>query len=746
MATQLNRLADNLLALLRAGQLAQAEAVARTLTQREPRNAFGWKVFGSLLARDTDRLEESVEALEQARRLAPQDAETLNSLAQARQGLGHLDEAIELYRHTLILQPERPEFWNNQGLVQQELKRLDEALESYDEALRRQPDFIKAHNNRGSVLRELGRMPEALASHERALALDPNHADSAFQRGLVLHELGRFNDALNAYSQALALAPLSVLALTNRGNILRVLGRYDEARTSLDLALAIQPASCETLNNLGILLYELGQLDNALEVLDAALYIRPDDAEALTNRGNVLKDQGRLDEALFCYRRALDRQPELLFPMQNRLFCLNYQAGIPHRRVFDEHCSFERDQAARIARLPAVRPVAKDSERRLRIGLVSGDFRFHSVAFFMLPILEQLDRQEFQVFCYSTDPRRDEVTQAFQRLADGWIDAAGLRPIALAERIRQDGIDLLFDLSGHTEGNALLAFAAKPAPVQLTWIGYPNTTGLTSMDYRLVDAVTDPPGEADTWHSERLIRLPMGFLCYRPWDLGVVLAVGPPPCLESGRITFGSFNNLAKVTPTTLELWSDVLQRMPDARLLLKSHTAADLKSWNSTAAYFVTRGIAPERVERLPRAPSYQAHLLQYRRIDVALDTYPYHGTTTTCEALYMGVPVVTLAGDRHVSRVGVSLLTRVGLTELIAHSGENYVEIAADLAHDQERLSGLRGGLRERLERSPLRDEIGFTRTLEGALRQMWRIWCAGESPRVFEVRPGTASHGRL
>jgi predicted O-linked N-acetylglucosamine transferase (SPINDLY family) len=658
---------DRLLGLLRTGQLPRAKIVARRLTASDPECALGWKVLGTLLVRDADSLA-ALPILEKARRLDPDDPETMNSLARAHQALEQADEAVEIYREALALQPNRSEIWNNLGMALQQLGLFEEALISFNKAIQNQQDYTKAHNNCGILLRVIGRPQDALACFEEALKIQPDDTDS--------------------------------------------------------------------LNNLGLALQDLHRFDAALACFDRVLAMKPDHAVAMTNRGNVLKDQGYLDEAMDCYERALEIQPDFIVPRQNHLFCLNYQDQLPREQVFAGHLAFEHYQTAKIAKLDPIAKPDRDPERPLRIGLVSGDFCLHSVAFFLLPVVEHLDRQRFQVFCYMTSHRQDEVTQAFRGFANSWIDAAELGPCALAERIRADSIDLLLDLSGHSNGNALLAFAAKPAPVQITWIGYPNTTGLTAMDYRLVDATTDPVGEADAHHSECLIRLPTGFLCYRPWGAGSALPVGPSPFLESGQITFGSFNNIAKLTPATIDLWASVLRSMPDARLLLKSHSVSDVHVWNRLIAQFTERGVAPHRLEALPRAPSYTDHLMEYRRLDVALDTFPYHGTTTTCEALFMGVPVVTLIGDRHVSRVGASLLNRVGLPELIATSQEDYVRIATGLAADRKRLTALRAGLRERLERSPLRDEMGFTHTLEAVLRQMWRIWCANEAPRVFDL----------
>ncbi|WP_200157711.1 O-linked N-acetylglucosamine transferase, SPINDLY family protein [Allochromatium vinosum] len=652
---------------LRLKQFDAAREQASQLTQRYPGDALGWKVLGTLLVHQGDH-EAARTALEEARRLDPQDAEILNSLGQALQGLDCPDEALDVYREALRLQPESAECWHNHALILHAQGRLEEALTSYDQAVRIRPDYAKAHYNRGSLLSDLGRPGDALLAYERALEIKPDSAESFNIRALALLDLGRLTEALAS--------------------------------------------------------------------LDRALEIQPNFAGALSNRGNVLKDLGRLDEAIASYGRALALQPGLMAAQQSRLLCLNYRTDFTPRQLFDEHRAFDARYASRVEPLPSDTARDRTPERRLRLGFVSGDFHQHSVAFFLRPVLEHIDHDRFEVFCYAMGLKQDDWTHDFQRLADVWVESATMTPEALAERIRADAIDLLVDLSGHTKHNALRTFMAKPAPVQITWIGYPNTTGLSSLDYRLVDAITDPPGMADATHSECLIRLPRGFLCYRPRASEEALPLAPAPCLERGFVTFASFNNLAKITPATLDLWSEILTAVPGSRLRLKSNQAADPHVWDRILEHFAAQGIAPERLERLPRAADHLDHLALYRDVDIALDTYPYHGTTTTCEALFMGVPVITLAGDRHAARVGASLLTHVGLTELIADSPPDYVRLAVDLAQDRTRLSELHAGLRTRLKASPLRDEAGFTRILESALRQMWRLWCAGESPRVFEV----------
>jgi predicted O-linked N-acetylglucosamine transferase (SPINDLY family) len=373
----------------------------------------------------------------------------------------------------------------------------------------------------------------------------------------------------------------------------------------------------------------------------------------------------------------------------------------------------------------------------LRIGYVSPDFWRHSCAHYVLPLFAGHDHNRYQIICYSDVRQPDSFTRRLQACADLWHDTYGLKDEALVELIRRDEVDILVDLNGHFAGTRLLAFARKPAPVQVTWLGYPNTTGLTTIDYRLVDPVTDPPGEADAYHSEALVRLSTGFLCYTPVPEAPEPA--PAPCLEKGYVTFGSFNNMAKVTPEVIALWAAILQRVPTARLVLKSRQLDDAGTRRRFAALLHAHGIAEERFDLLPWSLRPDDHMGAYHGLDIALDPFPYNGTTTTCEALWMGVPVLSLMGDRHAGRVGASLLTTLGLSDWIATDPADYVDRAARLAADPAGLAELHRTLRARLVDSPLFNAAAFARMVEAAYRAMWQRWCAGQAPAPFILTPG-------
>ncbi|HEY9843927.1 MAG TPA: hypothetical protein V6D23_25880 [Candidatus Obscuribacterales bacterium] len=373
---------------------------------------------------------------------------------------------------------------------------------------------------------------------------------------------------------------------------------------------------------------------------------------------------------------------------------------------------------------PAFSHAAPAREKKvLKIGYVSPIFRHHAAAFFIEPLLMAHDRQNYDVFCYSDVKTPDAMTRRLQSLAGNWRETHGLEHRALAELIHRDQIDILVDLAGHTAHNRLVVFALKPAPVQVTFRDYPNTTGLSTIDYRLTDAWADPPGLTERFHTEELVRLPLGFSCYLPPESP---AVADLPALSSGYVTFGSFNNLCKLSPATLDLWAGVLRAVPGSRLLLKSLALADAPTCQNFKARFAAQGIAAERLLLQGHSPTFREHLDSYRQVDIALDPFPYNGTTTTCEALWMGLPVVTLAGSTHVARVGVSLLMSLGLKDWIANTQEEYIALARHLAADPAALKQIRAGMRACLRASTLCDAERFTRSVEAAYRTMWQRWC--------------------
>jgi predicted O-linked N-acetylglucosamine transferase (SPINDLY family) len=503
-------------------------------------------------------------------------------------------------------------------------------------------------------------------------------------------------------------------------------GQIDEAIAAYRQAIALKAEYPGAHYNLGVLLERKERFEEALAAYRQAIFYKPDLANAHYNMGNLLMELWRVEEALGAYRAALAVKPDFAAAHSNLVYDLHYVPDIKPEVIAEEHRRWNRQHAAPLAKFIRRHENERDPARRLRVGYVSPDFCEHAVAPMVLPLVASHDRSGFEIFCYGQVERPDAMTERFRQAADHWRDTTGWSDEQMAEEIRQDRIDILVDLAGHTGGNRLLVLARKPAPVQVARQGYPDTTGLATIDYRITDAYADPPGASERLHTEKLIRLAPTNWIYQPPEEAVALEVTP---LAEGPVTFGCFNNLAKVTEPMLRRWAQILAAVPGSRLLLKARALAAASVQARVRAILAAEGIAPERVELGGWRMTAREHLALYQRVAIALDPFPYQGTTTTCEALWMGVPVVSLAGRTHVARVGVSLLSNVGLPELIAQSEAEYVRIAVALAQDRRRLEELRAGLRQRMRASPLLDWPRFARQMEGAYREMWRTWCAGK-----------------
>ena len=596
----------------------------------------------------------------------------------------------------------------------------------------------------GCTMQDLARPQDAIAAFQKALELDPSQAKAANNLGCLQEALGDFDQAEASYGQALRADPRLANALYNRGNLARQRGRAAGAEADLRQALALDPGHADWQCSLAELLLQNWRLDEAVAALRAALALEADSARAHFGLGNALMMLGRIDEAEASFRRAIDFQPDMAEAHGNLLLCLHYRKGEDAPALYAEHLAWAKRHADGLAVPWPAAAIDRTPGRRLNIGYLSPNFHRHSVASFFEPLLAAQDRSRYRTFCYSGVEHPDAVTARLQGLSDEWRDLRGVSGDAAARMIREDRIDILVDLAGHTGGGRPLVFARKPAPVQIAWLGYANTTGLAAMDYRVTDAEADPVGEADRHHTEKLLRLPQGFLCFAP-DADSP-EPGELPMRAAGRVTFGCFNNLAKVTPDMVALWSRLLAAVPGSRLMLKAHALGADSARRGLLETFATNGIGAERLLLLGPEESPAGHLGRYREVDIALDTFPYHGTTTTCEALWMGVPVVTLAGRTHVARVGVSILKRVGLDDLVALSPEDYVAKAAALAAAPARLQELRGGLRQRLRASPLLDGAGFARAVEAAYQTAWGAWQPARTQAAAVQAPAAGEFLRL
>jgi len=672
----------------------QPDAGARTLYERsltlEPRQVEPRLALGTLFEKEK-KLAEARECYEAALALAPRHPRVHFNLGNVALADKRLEDAETHYREALKLDPRHAECWNNLGNTLVRNDRAKEAVECFEQATRLNPRHSGAWNNLGNCLNLVDEPERGIEALKHALELKPEYADAWNNLGIAYATQEKLPDAMDCYHKAIEHNPEHVGAWRNAAELFGKGNRFDDAVRYYEQALA----------------------------LDA------DAAENYAGLGSMLIKSQRLEEGLARVREAIARAPDHRGAHNSLLFCENYSLDLSPEQIFADHKRWGERFGEPDTDLGAPAAPAPLAGRRLRIGYVSGDFRAHSVSFFIEPVLKAHDHARIEIFCYSelAKAKHDKVTERIKPLADHWFDTAGVNNADLVKQIRADGIDILVDLAGHTAHNRLHAFAYRPAPVQASWIGYCNTTGLPAMDYRFTDEWADPEGY-EAYHTEKLVRLPAGFLCYSPpAHAPEVVAL---PREVAGHVTFGSFNNLSKVNPQTTALWARVLGAVPGSRLLIKSKSLADAATCDRLAERFASHGIERERLEFIGWLPKSDEHLGLYGRVDIALDTFPYNGTTTTCEALWMGVPVIALEGNRHAARVGVSLLSRISLQELIARDTDDYVRRAEELAADPERLRALRTGMRERMRGSALCDPERFTRALEDTYYSLWEEAC--------------------
>lgn len=607
-------------------------------------------------------------------------------------------------------------------------------------AVARYPLDGSAHHTLAQVLEELAAHAEAVSCLRRVLELLDGSdtavlVDSRLRLARGLRQLRRLDEAADAFRLALRDprdAEDAAMVWREYGDLQLELGRAESAVEAFRQALDRYPGAAHV--DLGRAWQALGRLDEAESACRQALGITADNATAHTVLGSVLHLQGRLDEAITSLRRALDIAPANPVALSAWLYALNRQPGLSERALIEAHHRYQTQIGIPAASRHRPHTNVADRQRRLRIGYLGPVFCTHPVASFLEPLFLYHDRRQVQIFCYAEVPRPDPVTARLRGRADSWYDTAGRTDATVAEAIRADEIDILVDLAGHSPGNRLPVLALKPAPVQMSWLGYSNTTGLEAVDYRLTDTLADPPqdhgaaqGDARQSGSETLLRLAGGFHCWQPPQDAPEPASPPadaPP-------VFGYFGQLAKLTPDVLALWACVLARVPESRLAVKARPLDEASVRQRFLALAEEQGLPADRIDLLPWTASAQAHLADYNRIAVALDPFPASAAVTTCEALWMGVPVVTWRGDRHATRIAASLLIQANLPDFVALSLDAYVETAVDLAGSGDYRDWLRHKLRTRLRLSPLCDARPFVRTLETAYRAVWQHWCNAVTP---------------
>ncbi len=611
------------------------------------------------------------------------------ALALQKHQAGNLSDAEQIYRDVLSREPGNFQALHLLGIVAFHTGRTDLAIEMIGRAIVISPGVAALHSNLGNALRQKRRLDDAANAYREAIRIDPNFAAAHINLGNILLETGKFGEAIQAYRTGLKLAPENAAA------------HY----------------------NLGIALRKSGLLDDAATAYRQAIKLKPDQSEVFHELGLVLRDQGLHDETIAAAHRAVALKPHSPEFHSNLILRLHYHQESTPASLLEEARQWGRKHAAKFAQ--AARPHSNDPnpDRPLKVGYVSPDFRNHPVGRFILPLMQRHDARQFQIHCYARTDGEDEMTRRIRSCARVWRDTGGMNNDRLAEQIREDGVDILVDLSSHTAFNRLLVFARKPAPVQVTYLAYPGTTGIEMMDYRITDASLDPPGISEEFYCEKSVRLE-SYWCYRPpiEDLEVTA----PPAASAGFVTFGCLNAFRKLTAATLETWSAVLSAASHSQMLIHAEAGSHRRRVQD---FFQSRGIDPQRIVFTAMLPL-EKYMRQYSRIDIALDPFPFGGGTTTCDALWMGVPVITLAGRTAVGRGGVSILSNAGFADFIARDTADYIRRAVELAGDLRHLKELRSNQRERMHHSRLMDERRFVSDFESALRWMWQEWC--KSPR--------------
>eukprot|EP00258_Populus_trichocarpa_P043777 XP_024459796.1 probable UDP-N-acetylglucosamine--peptide N-acetylglucosaminyltransferase SPINDLY [Populus trichocarpa] len=749
----------------------------------DPENACALTHCG-ILYKDEGRLLEAAESYHKALKADPSYkpaseclAIVLTDLGTSLKLSGNTQEGIQKYYDALKVDPHYAPAYYNLGVVYSEMMQYDTALSCYEKAAIERPMYAEAYCNMGVIYKNRGDLESAIACYERCLAVSPNfeiaknnmaialtdlgtkvklegdinqgvtyykkalyynwhYADAMYNLGVAYGEMLKFEMAIVFYELAFHFNPHCAEACNNLGVIYKDRDNLDKAVECYQLALSIKPNFSQSLNNLGVVYTVQGKMDAAASMIEKAIMANPTYAEAYNNLGVLYRDVGNITMAISAYEQCLEIDPDSRNAGQNRLLAMNYINEGHDDKLFQAH----REWGRRFMRLyPQFTSWdnPKVPERPLVIGYVSPDYFTHSVSYFIEAPLVYHDYANYMVVVYSAVVKSDAKTNRFREkvLKKGgmWRDIYGIDEKKVASMIREDKVDILVELTGHTANNKLGMMACRPAPVQVTWIGYPNTTGLPTIDYRITDSFTDPPHTKQK-HVEELVRLPECFLCYIPSpEAGPVT---PTPALSNGFITFGSFNNLAKITPKVLQVWARILCAVPNSRLVVKCKPFG----CDSVRQRFLTvleqLGLEPLRVDLLPLILLNHDHMQAYSLMDISLDTFPYAGTTTTCESLYMGVPCITMAGAVHAHNVGVSLLSKVGLGHLVAKNEEEYVQLALQLASDISALSNLRMSLRELMSKSPVCDGPNFTLGLETTYRNMWHRYCKGDVPSLRRI----------
>ena len=652
----------------------------------------------------------------------PHYAAALHLKALLHYEFGDDRQALAWMRQAVALEPDNAGWQNDLGGLFNRVGELDQATAHFTLSLRLDPEKAQAHYNLGCNLQAQRKLAQAEASYRRALELSPANVDFLCNLGGCLQAADKIDAATACYHTALAVDAGNVNVLNNLGTILQGQGKLEDALNYFGRAAESDPLYAKSFVNLGMAHFERGELEQAAACQRQAIAIDPNLVEAHFSLGVALHALCRSAEAVECYRRALSIDPSHVKSFDNFVMTQQFVPQIDADTLFAAHMAFGAQFEAPFKAFWPKHGNARDPERRLKVGYVSGDFRTHAVAYFIEPILALHDRSGIEVYCYANQKAEDAITVRLRGLSDHWRPCLKLDDDQLAQQIAEDGIDILVDLAGHTSHNRLLTFARKPAPLQITYVGYLSTSGLSAMDYRLTDRLAQPPG-SERHYTERLLYLPDSMWCFQAPDDPIEIT--PLPALANGYLTFGSFNNVDKVDAASVALWAALLREIPSARLLMLA--AAETR--HHFLRQFAAVGISPSRIEFRGKIPPYEFRKT-LQSVDIALDSFPVNGATTTCECLWQGVPVLSLAGPRFLSRNGLSILCAAQMPDFAPRSETDFINVAVLLANNPALLNNIRQGMREHLTKTALMDGHRFVHNLETIYRDIWRQWCNSDT----------------
>jgi protein O-GlcNAc transferase len=735
-----------------AGNTVRADLLARQVLSREPENADALHLLG-LISSQRGEQETARDFLERAIEANPLCAQFRTNLGVVLEALGRLDEAAATYRLALEVQPDLVDAHKNLGIVLGKLGRPDESIAAwrataeicrddadilnslgaalyaagqteaslleFAKAIELRPNFAEAYNNAGNALFSRGDADVAIVAYQKAVAIKPDLTDARSNLANALNRSGRQQEALHAQANAATARPDHAPTQIAAGDALGALGLWDAAVDSYRRAIQIEPQNHAAALKLANALLAKRDLDGAVAAYRRVLQLQPNSVEAYNNLGDALREQGSIDDSLDCFETAMNLAPGNAAIHSNLIYLLSYHPGYDPVELSRQQKHWNDQHAAPVQGEALPHDNDPNADRRLKIGYVLADLRPHGIGQRLLPILTEHDRGQFEIYSYSTAARPDALWQLPRRHANFWRDVADFDDNELAETIRRDGIDILVDLSQHMPRNRLLVFARKPAPVQVTWLGYCSSTGLGTIDYRLSDPYLDPPETDLSVYSEQTLRLHQTCWCYA--CAGPAPEPSPSPADSAGFITFGCLNSFAKASPGALDLWAEILAAVGRSRMIIHSYPGSHV---DAVRERFAAAGVSSDRLEFITRQP-WSQYIQTYSRIDIALDPFPFGGGITTCDALWMGVPVVSLAGQTAVSRQGRSILSNIGLPELVARRPRQYVQTTVTLAQSPARLAELRRTMRHRMLTSPLMNSRRLTRNIENVYRQMWRQW---------------------